>query len=520
MLKHNLEKLVSTLSSSEKTLFRKLSISDRTEKDYLLLFELLCEKENESGIEEVYKEKYPKKSFDNTAAYLFKTLTNMLVQLRVDQDKWFHIHHCLMKAQLCFERSIPEMGLKELKKAQKLSDESQDHLMHYSATRMELTQISETGFRGMTEQELVNIQMKAKHNLQTLRQVQEHYSLYELLNYRFALQGTITEDRNSKKLNDLILSELSLTTRGSQHQFESKKLHLLFQSFFFIRIGEYTPALNIFKELNKLIEMHPHLWTSPPYDYLSALEGILDSLRTIGYYHEMDYFLEKIKVLALNDYTEHFSSIAKQSLFLYTLNMLLGKKQYKDAAVYLKSIKPILPSADQKINNETIMSKRSKIAMNIPHDGFISSKKQIYTNEKHLELLFFSALTFYLNKDLQKANQYIGIGIAANKNNAKSMIYRVSRLLRIIIHLELDNMDYLQYEIRAHKRLFAKQGKAFGTEQMLFNMIAADPKRSSPAKMRQFEKKYKLRLENLKLDKHEQQILKHFNFCEWIQEKI
>lgn len=490
MLKHDLEKLIYSLSSAEKKLFRRISVSDHTEKDYMLLFELFYKTKDENPIEVVFKKKYPGKSFDNTAAYLFKTLTNTLVQLRIDQDKWFYRNHCLMKAQLCFERSIPEMGLKELKKAQKLADESQDQLMYYAATRMELSQISETGFPDMTEQDLVNMQMKVKHSLQTLRQVHEHYSLYELLNYRFSLQGIIPEGRDSKKLNDLILSELSLSTRGSQHQFESKKLHLLFQSFFFIRIGEYAPALNIFKELNKLIELNPHLWTYPPYDYLSALEGILDSLRTIGYYHEMDYFLEKAKALAFNNYPEHFTAMARQSLFLYTLNMLIGKQLYQDAAQFFRKIKSDLPGFDYSINNE-----------------------------KHLELLFFSALTFFLNKDMQKANHYIGIGIAADKNNAKPLIYRASRLLRILIHLELDNMDYLQYEIRAHKRLFGKQGKSFDTEKLLFNLIVADPKRSSPAKMRQLGKKYLPRLESLKLDKHEQQILKHFNFCDWLKEK-
>src|SRR5690606_5449550 len=145
------------------------------------------------------------------------------------------------------------------------------------------------GFNNLSEQELVDKQMKAKNTLQTLRKIHEHYSLFELLSFR--LRYPISKGESSTKLNDLILSELSLITRGSQHQFESKKLHLLFQSFYFMHTNENRSALKIFKELNELIESNETLWDYPPYDYLSALDGILDNLRSIQQYKEMDYFI-------------------------------------------------------------------------------------------------------------------------------------------------------------------------------------------------------------------------------------
>lgn len=96
--------------------------------------------------------------------------------------------------------------------------------------------------------------MKAKLTLQSLRQLHEHYSLYELLSYRLMKGALAIDGKSDKKINDLILSELSLTTRGSQYEFEPQKLHLLFQSFFFIHTGEYCSSLRIFNELNKLFD--------------------------------------------------------------------------------------------------------------------------------------------------------------------------------------------------------------------------------------------------------------------------
>ena len=51
--------------------------------------------------------------------------------------------------------------------------------------------------------------------------------------------------------------------------------------------------MKTFYELNKLFEQNIDLWSSPPADYLSSLEGILDSLRAIKRYDEMPFFIEK-----------------------------------------------------------------------------------------------------------------------------------------------------------------------------------------------------------------------------------
>lgn len=488
MLKQDLKKLVLSLSGSEKKHFKAGYSSTRTDKDYMNLFDLMCNedgKDVEDDIESRFKKEYPKKSFDNTAAYLYRVLTDMLVQMRIDHDNWFYSHHCLMKAQLCFERSIPERGLKELGKIKSIAKKKQDNLMHYAACRMELSSISEDGFPYLTEQELVDMQMKAKRSLQILRQTQEHYSLFELLNYRLRSEDIPAGDQN-KKLNDLILSELSITTRGSQQPFESKKLHLLFQAFFLGRIGDHSSALSIFKDLNILFEQHPQLWSWPPYDYLSALDGILDSLRSIGYYHEMDFFIDKIQVLSTGNYPDHFIQASRQILLIYQLNAAIGKKTYADAIALIEKNKLFLPKTRQTVNSD-----------------------------KQLELLFFLSVSFLLNKDLQKANKYISISILQDKQGSKHL-YRVSRLLRMIIHFEMDNLDFLEYEIRTHKRLFNKSGKSFELERLLFHLFLSNPKRSGTAKMKLIWQKQQDLRNKIKGKTDEQELLKYFDFFGWI----
>ncbi|QNL49041.1 hypothetical protein H8S90_20170 [Olivibacter sp. SDN3] len=399
-------------------------------------------------------------------------------------------HHSLMKARLCFERSIPNRGNKELQKAYRLAQENQNYPMIYQAARMELTLLADIGFPNITEQQLIDLQMKAKHTLQSLRQLHEHYSLYELLSHRLTKGSLTFSGKQNEKINDLILSELSITTRGSQQQFETQKLHMLFQSFFFIHTGEYQSALTVFKELNTLFDTNRKIWDFPPYDYLSALDGILDSLRSIGYYKEMAQFIDQTRALSNKMYPDHFKGLAQLIAQVYSLNMSIGMVNLNKAQQLLRIFR----------------SEKPRIEVAEGH-------------EKQLEYLYFEALTYFLMNQLHKASKHINQLLTIGKQAPQLGMYRAGRLLSTLIYYEQDDMEYLEYEVRSYKRLFSKFGKAFKIEKMVFNTISSDPKRRGNAWKKAIWKNIKPKLNEIKKDKGELQLLKYFDCCEWIKSK-
>lgn len=489
MLFYELEKLIKSLSAAEKKTFQLHGAQLNGDKDYVALYEQIAEQAgtaDEISWQERFKEAYPTKSLENTAAYLYKILTDLLVQIRIEQDTWYQQYQCLLKARLCFERSIPSRAFKELHKASKLATASQHHPVAYQAARMELTALSDLGFPGLSEQQLVDKQMKAKHTLQSLRQIHEHYSLYELLSLRLTKGKRPENSKQDKQVNDLILSELSLSTRGSQHQFEPQKLHLLFQSFFFIHSGDYRSALRIFNELTKLTEANESMWDYPPYDYLSALDGILDSLRSIGYYQEMIPFIDKLTALSERAYPEHFKSVATLTAGVYRLNRLLGCKQHEMAAQFIR---------DSSANGD--------------------AQRTINGHEKQLEYYFFVALTHFMLQQWSKAKKQLNLLIGAAKQTPQHLAYRAGRLLHILLSYEMDDMGYIEYEIRSYKRAFSKQGKAYKTEKLIFNTIAADPKRRGNAWKAATRKKVAMRLKEITTDKRELQLTKFADFGQW-----
>ncbi len=489
MLFYELEKLVTSLSAAEKKLFQQHTTRLKGDKDYVSLYEQIVGQTGTSDTrtwQERFREAYPSKSLENTAAYLYKLLTDILVQVRIEQDAWYQQYQCLLKARLCFERSMPSRAFKELQKAAKLAAANQHHPVAYQAARMELTALADMGFPGLSEQQLVDKQMKAKHTLQSLRQIHEHYSLYELLSHRLTKGRRPESSNQDKQVNDLILGELSLSTRGSQHQFEPQKLHLLFQSFFFIHSGEYRSALRIFNELTKLTEANEPMWDYPPYDYLSALDGILDSLRSIGYYQEMAPFIDKLTALSERTYPEHFKSIATLTAGVYRLNRLLGCGEYEMAAQFV---------TDLSTNGVT--------------------QKSVNGHEKQLEYYFFAALTYFMRQQWGKAKKQVNLLVDTAKQTPQHPTYRAGRLLHLLLSYEMDDLEYLDYEIRSYKRAFSKQGKAYKTEKLIFNMITSDPKRRGNAWKAIARKKVAARLAEIASDKRELQLKKFADFGRW-----
>lgn len=84
-------------------------------------------------------------------------------------------------------------------------------------------------------------------------------------------------------MNDLMVNELYIAASSdSERNFELTRNHKLFQASYLMGVGDYGSALNSYKELNELFEENQQFWANPPIYYLSVLEGVLDSLRSIG----------------------------------------------------------------------------------------------------------------------------------------------------------------------------------------------------------------------------------------------
>ncbi len=481
-------RLVHSLSGTEKRLFRQLSQRNGGEKNYMALFDLLDNGEttDESELVEIFKQENPSASPDNTARYLVKQITDSLISTKVEKDNYFLLFQGLMRVKVLQERSLGEEAVRELKKIRQKAETTQNHMVHYLASRQELNHLSVSNFPEITDKELTDMQMKTKASLRTLHHIEDHYSLYEQLRYRLIHSGRIASEEDKKKLNDLLLSEVSIVAGKERNSLESKKLHLLFQSFYLTDVGDYQSALKTFNELNKLFDNNPGFREYPPMDYYASLEGILDSLRTAGQFVAMEQYIQKLYAIDLTGCPDYFCKLVAKTAAVYQLAWLTGEGKMKEAVSFIQS-------ADKNIFQP----------LHLLHD------------EKQWELFFYASLVYFQQKEFKKAHQWIQQASVEQSRFAFLAVYKCIRLLNIIIHYELKDLSYLNYEIRSYKRFFSSKSRVSKTEKMVFKTIQLNPNAHSSLKNKLLAPQVTRYLKAISADKYEKQLLKYFRFDQW-----
>lgn len=488
-----LARLVHSLSGAEKRYFKLLTRKQAGSKDYLGLFDIIDKTPaaDIDVIKEKYKKLHAKSSLNNTARYLVKVLTDSLIQAKVEKDNLFHLFQEIMRVKILQERSLHEEGYQLLKKIRKQANTSQQHWVEYFTFREELDYLSGSDFQVMTDKTLIETQMKAKDTLKVLNHIQDHHSLFELLKYRLIHSGKISSDEERKQLNDLMLSEMILVAGKSKNSFAAQKLHLLFQSFFFTDVGDYQSALKTFHSLNKLFEQNIKLLNKPPLDYLSTLNGILDSLHTLKKYNEISYYTDRLQQLDQPIYPEYFRYQVRKAATVYQLVILVGEGRFNEALDTIKAT-----------------------------DNSIIKMYPMINEEKQWELHFFYSLVYFNRKDWKKADTYINQVMQLHKVQPQLLICKAIRLLNIILYYEKGDTDYLEYEIRSYKRFFRKHHPLLKSETFLLKFIQLWPDPRKKKIPEAFYNSITKEIQALKTDKYENQLLKYFDYTKWIMQKL
>jgi len=485
-------RLVKSLSGPEKRSFKLYARRVSGSRDYLDLFNIIdaCDDPRTTIISEAFAKKHAPSSLNSAARYLVKVLTDCLIQQKTEKDPVFQLLQGVMRVRVLQERSLAEEGYRELKKVRSKAHGLQQHFIEYITYRSELNLLSDANFPGIDDRQLVEAQMKAKSLLRNMNHIQDHHSLFELLKYRLVHAGRISSEEDKKKLNDLMLSEMGLVSGKSDNSFAAQKLHLLFQSFFFTDIGDYRSAHKTFASLSRLFEQHMELLDNPPLDYLSTLNGILDSLHMLEHYEQLDLYIDKLMQIDKPDYPEYFRYQVRKTAVVYRLVLLLSRKACKEALAYIKTLEDDLLPAYHMVNEE-----------------------------KQWELYFYSSLSYFGLKDWKKAHQLTGEVMRKHHSHAQWLVCKATRLLNIIIYYEKGDTDYLEYEIRSYKRSFGRQ-QLLKSELLLFRFIkiCPDVRRKKIPELQY--KKMMQEFGTLQNDRYEKQLLKYFDLIGWIRAKL
>ena len=479
--------LIHSMSKSEKRTFK----TGRKETDYVMLFDLICKEDIVSSqeLKLQYERKLGKMSFNVAVSYLYDSLLDVLLDLRKDQDSDYMLSNKIMKARILFEKSMYDDALELLDKIKKEAVRYENHIALLAASRIELEYLLFLNMPDITESELVTKHFQISEALKRNRIIYEHSSLFELMMHRIIYKGNVRSREEKDRMNDLVFAEMSISS-SSKNSFEARKLHQMFQSNYLMSIGDQKSAFQSFHELNKLFEDNPQFWADPPFYYVSVLEGILDNLRSMRLYDKMPYFIERLK--NIDNSSARFQTHVATLVFLYELFPLLDRGDFAAAKQHLD------------LHQDTLLSKKEQM------DIFGRAEISLYT-----------ALTYMGLGDYKKARKALINEMILENKIYTFPIYRIIRMVNLIIYYERKDAEYIHTESRSMKREIQKAGKVYRVESLMLDFLNNDK-----LQLMGNEKRHKLwqkmepELAEIRSDVFEKQLLKYFDFTAWIEAKM
>lgn len=482
--------LINNLTKQEKKEF-SLYISNKPEKDYIFLFRLIDDKKisDPEELKMAFLAAKPASSFNTVVIYLFDLLIDILTRLRTEQDSYYLLFNELLHARVLYEKSMYQECFQVLKKVKEKAVYYENHFALLVAQRLELNYLLTLDFEDMDEQKLLNKQYKMNNTLKSIRQLNEQSSLYELLKYRMINRGASRSLEETQKLDDLVTSEISIVASAGVENFEIKKNHQLFQANYFITVGDYKAAFNSFVELNKLFEENSHLWNNPPVYYLMTVEGMLESLRIMHNYEGMNYFIEKLA--KLSSPSSSFQLNVTYVIFIYRLFSFIDAGDFDKAGIWIAE-----------------------------HQTSLIDKMLLLKEQQQAEMSLYIALIHLGNREYRKARKRLSATIG--RGHLYSLpLFRTIRIVNVMIHYELGDVDYIQSEIRSIKREMSKnKGYNLKVESFLLKFLNYSFADTNRKKRAEIWESMAEEVHALYADKYETQILRKFDFVAWVEAKI
>lgn len=428
-------------------------------------------------------------SFETAVIYLKKHLLNAILELHKYQDVNFLLFDNIAKARILFEKSLYKDCFKTLKKTKSLALKHENHYAFLISSRLELDYLLSLNYPEIDENTLLKKQYKMNESLLIIQKTNQLSSLFELLKHRIIYTGNARTELQKNKLNDLVMSEMSIINSFTKENVEINKLHQLFQANYLIDVGDFKSAQRSFHELNLLMEKNKHLWSDPPIYYLFTIEGILDTLRGLRNYEGMIYFVEKLK--KLQGSFQNFNLRIQCTIFLYELAPLLDKGDYNS------SYEKLMYDSKDLLKNEHLLSLSQNAELKL-----------------HIALIHFGL------RNYKKAQNILNKIIFASKDYSQLPLYRTIRLVNLMILYELKDFEFIKYESRTLKREIKGAKNGYNIEKEIINFVNKQnvPYLESHRLKLWSEKEKKFKL--ISKVSYEKQTLKYFDFLIWIESKI
>ncbi len=491
---NELYKLIKSLTKSEKRFFKLSSALQSGEKNYLKIFDFI-EKQG------VYKEEDLKEFFQNET---------FVKHLPSEKN---HLYRLILKSLRVYysEQSASSILKQELKNVE---------ILYNKALYKECEKFVQRA-KGLAVE------------------YEEFYYWYELIAWEKKLLEAAYEDGEfSRNLDDIIVEEEDVIAKLrnlAEYQVIYSKINLIFRSGGFTRNEEERKIVDDIADYHLIKGKNTALSTRAS-SMCYYIKGLCAA--TNRNYEDSFQFFNRTKDILDNN------PLIKEDLgqrYILTLSHLLrcyiDNKQFKEAANTIHEIRSLegkkgFSSTDLSLRIFTI-SYNGEFALNHATGNFEASAKLAdevrsrlrdlddkVSKEQSILFSYNQAYTYFGIGDYKKALSTLNEVLNDNEQRLRQDIYSFARIFNLIIHLELENYDFLEYVIKSTNRYLSKHDRDYEIENVVIKHLRKLAKSMNVTQRNEILSKMKTEVTELMKDQQERVILDYFHLPAWIDSKL
>jgi hypothetical protein len=486
--------LIKSLTKSEKRFFKLSSSLQSGEKNYLKIFDAIDEQSeyDEYALKELFKKEKFVKHFPSEKNHLYKLILKSLRSYYSDNSISSILQQEIKNIEILYRKTLYEECEKFLQRAKKLAIEHEKFYYHFELIGIEKMLLEEAFEDGKFSRSLDDLIEEEQQVITKLRNLAEYHVLYSKVNFAFRSEGYSREE-NARKIIDEVSENHLIKAKNTALSKSAATICFYTQGFCHSANNQKDLSFIAFKQVQQILDDNPALKRDLIKRYVRTIYNLIkihidrkefrsafkmiESLREYG---------EKEKQTSLDIQTRIFRASYMAELDIYDK---LG--EFEEGLKTIKKIEAQLPFFEGKSNKEHLIAFYLKFSV-------------IY-----IGLGDFNKSLFWVNKILND-----------NEKILRQDLYAYARLINLIVHYELNNLDLIEYLIKSTQRFLNKKNRDFELEKVIISYIRKLSKVSDQEKQKEIFIAFRTQLEGLFEDQNNRILLNYFDFLSWVDSKI
>ncbi len=418
--------------------------------------------------------------------YLYQLLLESLVMQHNNKSANLLVKSALLKIEILFDKGLYRQCKKELFKAIAVAIKYELFEYHINLLFWERkTQV-------MSPDKLYDIRALHEKTAQAITQLQQFTTFTMLYDKAVELRQSVIKTRTPsaiQKFKKLLHHDLLLSPAGKSVQMQIR-YHQIYAMWYYIH-KDKTNELMHNKQIIQLLDKHAHFKEEYPLDFIAIYSRILSITKSgpAPMFEKELLAFRAFKPLSQSiTYDNIVAQIFTQS-YMIQVSQLLSNKSFYTAGRILPELQTGIQYHKRFINPVALLS-----------------------------LYFITAYTAFANGNLALARKYVNYIINEFDDSLRPDIYNFSRLLNLMLHLELRNYSNIKSEYASVSYYFNKNKKLFKTENLVLKYFS-NPKNymyNSNGALLVLQDN----LEKIKEIKIEQFALNYIDFFTWIKARL